>query len=39
MDKLKIAVVGGGSIAQLAHLPNWIKMDDIDLVAMWIKVK
>ena len=34
MDKLKIAVVGGGSIAQLAHLPNWIKMDDIDLVAL-----
>jgi len=34
MDKLKIAIVGGGSIAQVAHLPNWSKMDDVELVAL-----
>lgn len=34
MDKLKLAVVGGGSIAQLAHLPNWVKMDNVELVAL-----
>ncbi len=34
MDKLKIAVVGAGSIAQVSHLPNWSKMEDIELVAI-----
>jgi predicted dehydrogenase len=34
MDKLKIAVVGAGRIAQVAHLPNWSKMDDVELVAI-----
>lgn len=34
MDKLKIAVVGAGSIAQVAHLPNWAKMDDVELVSI-----
>lgn len=34
MDKLKLAMVGGGSIAQLAHLPNWSKIDGVELVAL-----
>lgn len=34
MEKLKIAMVGGGGIAQIAHLPNWTKMDDVELVAL-----
>lgn len=34
MQKLKIALVGAGSIAQIAHLPNWIKMEDVEIVAV-----
>jgi len=34
MEKLKIAMVGGGGIAQIAHLPNWANMDDVELVAL-----
>ena len=34
MDKLKIAVVGAGSIAQVAHLPNWSKMEGVELVSI-----
>jgi predicted dehydrogenase len=34
MDKLKIAMVGGGRIAQIAHLPNWSAMDNVELVAL-----
>jgi len=34
MDKLRIAMVGSGAIAQVAHLPNWVAMDDIELVAL-----
>lgn len=34
MDKLKIAVVGAGSIAQVAHLPNWSKMENVELVSI-----
>ncbi len=34
MKKLKIALVGSGAIAQIAHLPNWIKMENAELVAI-----
>ncbi len=34
MEKLKIALVGSGAIAQIAHLPNWTKMEDVELVAV-----
>lgn len=34
MDKLKVAVVGGGSIAQVAHLRNWSRISDVELVAL-----
>jgi predicted dehydrogenase len=34
LEKLKVAIVGTGSIAQIAHLPNWIKIEDAELVAV-----
>lgn len=34
MDKLKIAVVGAGSIAQVVHLPVLKSIDDVELVAI-----
>lgn len=34
VEKFKVALVGTGSIAQIAHLPNWSKMDDVELVAI-----
>ena len=34
MEKLNVAVVGGGSIAQIAHLPILKKLDDVEIVAI-----
>ncbi len=34
MEKLKVAVVGLGKIAQIAHLPSLKKMDDVEIVAV-----
>lgn len=34
MEKLNVAVVGGGSIAQIAHLPVLKKMNDVEVVAI-----
>jgi len=34
MDKLKVAVVGVGSIAQIVHLPILKKIDDVEVVAI-----
>lgn len=34
MDKLRVAVVGVGSIAQVAHLPTLKKIENIELVAI-----
>ncbi len=33
MTKLKIAIVGCGSIAKDAHMPSYVKRDDIEIVA------
>jgi predicted dehydrogenase len=34
MDKIKVGVIGTGSIAQVAHLPILSKMDEVELVAI-----
>jgi predicted dehydrogenase len=34
MSKIKIGVIGLGSIAQLVHLPNLIKLDNAEIVAV-----
>ena len=34
MDKLKVAIVGVGSIAQVVHLPILKSMEDVELVAI-----
>ncbi|MCC7430230.1 Gfo/Idh/MocA family oxidoreductase [bacterium] len=34
MSKLKLAVVGSGWIAQLAHLPTWKQLDEVEVVAI-----
>ena len=34
MDKLKVAVVGVGSIAQIVHLPILKNIDEVDIVAI-----
>ena len=34
MGKLRVAVIGGGSIAQIAHLPVLKKLDDVEVVAI-----
>lgn len=39
MEKLKVAVVGGGSITQIAHLPVLKKLDDVEVVAICDKDK
>lgn len=33
MEKIRIAIVGTGSIAQSCHLPVYVKRDDVELVA------
>jgi len=33
-EKMKVAVVGGGSIAQIVHLPILKKLDEIDIAAI-----
>jgi predicted dehydrogenase len=39
MTNLKVAVVGAGSISQIAHLPVLKKMDNVDIVAICDKDK
>ena len=34
MEKVKIAVIGLGGVAQLVHLPNFAKMPNADLTAV-----
>ncbi len=34
MEKLRIAIIGAGNIAQSAHLPVYVERDDVDLVAI-----
>ncbi len=34
MEKLRVAVVGLGKIAQIAHLPSLKKMEDVEIVAV-----
>ena len=34
MEKLKVAVIGGGSIAQIVHLPILKKLEDVDVTAI-----
>ena len=34
MEKLRVALVGLGKIAQVAHLPSLKKMDDVEIVAV-----
>ena len=34
MEKLRVALVGLGKIAQIAHLPSLKKMDDVEIVAV-----
>ncbi len=33
-DKLKIGIIGTGGIAQIAHIPIWMQMENVDLVAI-----
>jgi len=39
MKKLKIAVIGTGAIAQVAHLPIWHSFEDVEVVALCDKNK
>lgn len=34
MDKIKVAIVGAGNIAQSAHLPAYLKRNDVELVGI-----
>jgi len=34
MEKVRVAVVGAGAIAQVAHIPTWKKLPDVELVAV-----
>jgi len=34
MEKTKVAVIGLGGIAQLVHLPNLIKIDNVEVTAV-----
>jgi predicted dehydrogenase len=34
MKKIRLAVIGAGSIAQLAHIPNWKKIPGVELMAL-----
>ncbi len=34
MKNIRLAVIGAGSIAQLAHIPNWKKIPGVELVAV-----
>ena len=31
MEKMKIAVIGCGRIANSAHIPNYMKLDDVEI--------
>ena len=34
MKKVRLALIGAGSIAQVAHIPNWQSMEKVELVAV-----
>ena len=34
MEKIRVAIVGAGNIAQSAHLPAYQKRDDLEVVAI-----
>ena len=33
MEKIKVAVVGTGSICKCAHMPAYMKRDDVEVIA------
>lgn len=35
LDKIRIAIIGVGAVAQIVHIPSWKKMDDVELVAVY----
>lgn len=39
MEKIRLAVIGAGAIAQVAHIPTWKKLPDVELVAVCDTVK
>ena len=39
MQKIRLAVIGAGAISQVAHIPNWKKLPDVELVAICDTVK
>jgi predicted dehydrogenase len=39
MQKVRLAVIGAGAIAQVAHIPSWKKLPDVELVAVCDAVK
>lgn len=39
MEKIRLAVIGAGAIAQVAHIPIWKKSTDVELVAVCDTVK
>jgi predicted dehydrogenase len=39
MEKVRVAVVGAGGIAQVAHIPVWKKLPDVELVAVCDTIK
>ena len=34
MEKISIGIIGSGGIARGAHLPNYQKMDQVDILAV-----
>jgi predicted dehydrogenase len=39
MQKVRLAVIGAGAISQVAHIPSWKKLPDVELVAVCDTVK
>jgi predicted dehydrogenase len=39
MEKVRVAIIGAGWIAQVAHIPVWKKLDNVELVAVCDTVK
>ncbi len=39
MEKVRVAIIGAGGIAQVAHIPVWKKLENVELVAVCDTVK
>ena len=39
MEKVRVAIIGAGWIAQVAHIPVWKKLENVELVAVCDTVK